>query len=123
MMYKIYGYNDTFLYQAETKPTTMRNYEQYYITDADEKIINEIYNENSGKLYVDNESKEQKKQAPYKEKIDTTHKNYDYFYARSNASDGYGTIEEQLEYIAENGVMAFKKKQMEVKARYPKNES
>jgi hypothetical protein len=65
---------------------------------------------------------ELKRQAPYEEKIDTAHENYDYSYARINADDGYGTIEEQLEYIAENGVTAFKNKQAAVKTRYPKPE-
>ncbi len=64
------------------------------------------------------EAKEQYNQ----ERCTPSHASYDYFYARINANDGYGTIEEQLEYIAENGVAAFKRKQAEVKTRYPKNE-
>lgn len=123
MMYKIYGDNDTFLYQTETKPTTMRNYEQYYITDADEKIINETYNENSGKKYVDDESKEQKKLKPHYQKIDTAHINYDYEYARANANDGYLQLGEQLDmqyWDLVNNTTAWKDHIQAVKKRYPK---
>ena len=45
---------------------------------------------------------------------------YDYKIMRMTE---YGAVEEQLEYIAENGVTAFKNKQMAAKARYPKNET
>lgn len=57
------------------------------------------------------------------ELIEVSNSNYNYIYARMYADDGYGTVEEQLEYIAENGVTAFKNRQMAVKARYPKNET
>lgn len=47
------------------------------------------------------------------------YKNYNYETMRRTE---YGAVEKQLEYIAENGVTAFKNKQMAVKARYPRNE-
>jgi hypothetical protein len=122
-MYKIYGDSDTFLYQTETEPTTMRDYEQYYITDADEKIINETYNENSGKLYVDDESKELKKLAPHEEKIDINHENYDYCYARCNADDGYVSIGDQQDmqyWDAVNGTTTWQDHIRSVKEKYPK---
>jgi len=87
--------------------------------ETNEKILNDNYDTAEADKVV----AELKKQAPHEEKIDINHENYDYCYARCNTSDGYGTIEEQLEYIAENGVTAFKNKQMAVKARYPKNEN
>ncbi len=86
--------------------------------ETNEKILNNNYDTSEADKVV----AELKKQAPYEEKIDTAHENYDYSYARINADDGYGTIEEQLEYIAENGVTAFKSKQAAVKTRYPKPE-
>lgn len=46
--------------------------------------------------------------------------NYDYKKSRISR---YGSANQQLEYIAENGVMSFKNRQMAVKARYPKNET
>lgn len=48
------------------------------------------------------------------------YQNYDYKIMRMTE---YGAVEEQLEYITEKGVTAFKNKQMAVKARYPKNET
>lgn len=87
--------------------------------ETNEKILNDNYDTSEADKVV----AELKKQTPHEEKIDINHENYDYCYARCNTSDGYGTIEEQLEYIAENGVTAFKNKQMAVKARYPKNEN
>ena len=91
---------------------------QYYIDSDGNNITNPGYNESTADQFLE----ELKRQAPYEEKIDTAHENYDYSYARINADDGYGTIEEQLEYIAENGVTAFKNKQAAVKTRYPKPE-
>lgn len=32
----------------------------------------------------------------------------------------YGSVEEQLEYLAENGIKAFTKRQADIKAKYPK---
>ena len=91
---------------------------QYYIDAQGNNVNNTNYNEEKADQFLE----ELKKQAPHEEKIDTAHENYDYSYARLNADDGYGTIEEQLEYIAENGVTAFKSKQAAVKTRYPKPE-
>lgn len=124
MMYKIYGDNDVFLYQVEKKPTIMRDFEQYYIGDEDEKIINKTYSEDNGKLYIDDKSKELKKQAPYQEKIDKTHNNYDYFYARLNADDGYLSLNEQLDlqyWDSINSTTAWKEHIADVKNRYPKS--
>lgn len=122
-MYKIYGDNDVFLYQVEIKPTIMRDYEQYYIGDSDEKIINQTYNEDNGKLYIDDRGKELKKQAPHEDKIDTTHKNYDYSYARSNADDGYFSLEEQLDmkyWDVINSTTTWLDHIADVKNKYPK---
>lgn len=38
----------------------------------------------------------------------------------ANRKAEYGTVEEQLEYLAENGVEAFKRRQAEIKKRHPK---
>lgn len=97
-MYKIYGKNDTFLYQLEEKPKNMRNYEAYYLY-KEEKIANDNYDEADAQLYIEDHLKEIKKQAPHEEKIDVTHENYDYVYARTNAEDGYGSIKNQLDMM------------------------
>jgi len=48
---------------------------------------------------------------------DPTDPVYDYFEARKHK---YGTLEEQIEYIAENGITAFRSRQTAIKAEYPK---
>jgi len=106
--------------------------EKYAIKDGtEERIHNSNYNKKDSdafkkEIYVSNilNSNDQEAIAEYNaNRCNPDHENYDYCYARCNTSDGYGTVEEQLEYIAENGFTDFKNRQMEVKARYPKNEN
>ena len=58
-----------------------------------------------------------------KNRCDTSHKYYDYNYARTNASDGYGPLEAQIEHISEKGITSWHNYVSQVKARYPKNEN
>lgn len=82
-------------------------------------IVETIVKNDTEWVFIDDEVSESAS-ATHDELIDVSNSNYSYIYARMYANDGYGTVEGQLEYIAENGVTAFKNRQMAVKARYPK---
>lgn len=63
------------------------------------------------------EAEQKKSEELSKNKLDINHIEYDYIYARTQA---YGTPESQLEFITENGLEQFKKRQNEIKNKYPK---
>jgi len=123
-MYKFYKNNDEMT--GERSQQYFEANEAYYIDSNSLKVLNENYTEEDAQEY--NHKKEIHNilyggdNTQMYRLYDPADIAYDYSYARSNASDGYGTIEEQLEYIAENGVTAFKSKQAAVKTRYPKPE-
>lgn len=121
-MYKFYKIDNEIT--GERSEQYFEPNENYYISSDNVKVLNENYTEEEAQeydrqkeihdiIYGGDDTKKYRL-------FDTTDIAYDYCYARINADDGYGTVEEQLEYIAENGVTAFKNKQMAVKARYPK---
>lgn len=63
------------------------------------------------------EEQQKKSEELAKNKLDVNHVEYDYIYARTQA---YGTPESQLEFITENNLEQFKKRQNEIKNKYPK---
>jgi hypothetical protein len=122
-MIKTYTKND-ILANKYTNVSDINNilepYIKYYVDENDQKINNKNYDEPA----ADNFLLELKKQASHVEKIDTAHENYHYYYARSNADDGYLSLGEQLDlqyWDSVNGTTEWKNHVQQVKERYPKN--
>lgn len=93
--------------------------EKYYIDEDDLRVDNEAYTADGASAYeLDRERRNIKYSGNPSRLYDPTDPVYDYIEARKKK---YGTIEEQIEYIAENGITAFRSRQTAIKAEYPKH--
>lgn len=78
-----------------------------------EKIV-----ENDEEWELVNQTNDAENEPSHDELIDTNNENYNYVYARTSE---YGSIEEQIEYITENGLEAWQLKVSDIKNKYPKS--
>lgn len=83
----------------------------------EEKKEAEAAKKEAEKQQKEAEAAQKKSEELAKNKLDVNHSQYDYIYARIQA---YGSSESQLEFITENGLEEFKKRQNEIKNKYPK---
>jgi hypothetical protein len=74
-----------------------------------------VENDEDWKIIEDEEMEDKK--TTHDELIDISDPNYDYTYARRSE---YGSVEDQIEFITENGLEAWQDKVTEIKNRYPK---
>jgi effector-binding domain-containing protein len=79
-------------------------------------IVETIVENDAEWVFIDDESSESVS-ATHDELIDIDSENYDYSYARKSE---YGSVEDQIEFITENGLEAWQAKVTEIKNKYPK---
>lgn len=92
--------------------------EKYYIDEDGARVDNEAYTVDGASAYeLDRERLNVKHSGNPSRLYDPTDPVYDYVEARKQR---YGTLEEQIEYIAENGITAFRSRQTAIKAECPK---
>lgn len=80
-------------------------------------IVETIVENDEQWVFIDDETSESY-DPTHDELIDIDSENYDYSYARRSE---YGSVEDQIEYITENGLDAWQAKVTEIKNKYPKS--
>ena len=81
------------------------------------EILDELINVDDFELKSTEKIKEELQKEDLGNKLDVTHELYDYVYARTNAEDGYGSIEDQLDMMYHE---KWKDHIQKVKLKYPK---
>jgi hypothetical protein len=79
-------------------------------------IVETIVENDAEWVFIDDESSETAS-ATHDQLIDINNENYNYSYARRSE---YGSVEDQIEFITENGLEAWQAKVTEIKNKYPK---
>ncbi len=81
------------------------------------EILDELINVDDFELKSTEKKQEESQKEDLSNKLNVTHEDYDYAFARTNAEDGYGLIEDQLDMMYHE---KWKDHIQKVKLKYPK---
>lgn len=116
MNYTFYKNDDTIT--GRRNSDVFEPNEKYYVDDDGVRVDNESYTEDGANAYeLERDRRNIKYSGNPSRLYDPSDPVYDYVEARKQR---YGSIVEQIEYIAENGITAFRARQSSIKSEYPK---